>query len=617
MKINKLLSRAFALIISGAVVFSAGVNVKAVKADTTYGNDLVTNGGLDGYANAFEGLPQTDPGTEVPVARGAYEDRKYDVHSDAILLDASLNEKATSPSNFILENGEAYLKLVYDSDETKHDSISVWVQPGWLDAGTYTVKAEVDVDGLSTGDCFEMNHNGNPDICGRVLNVEEYNALEDSATAGRKIMQYTVTLAEGTEWPATRFWFYHKYDANVVARIYSITYYDADGNAVYNNDFSAAFNKYRSVDLPIGYDYRAYNGLYSDGEGEYNIGVAQLVEETRLDGTVETYARLYDADKVSAKDSINMWVQPGFLPAGNYKASIELEITDNVTDYMRMFISKTVDGYAEIGATMVDNAVAVTNFNKVGKVEYTYTLGADEGFNAINFWFQHKNQPNVELHIYSITYTNTDTNEVVYYNDFSAPFKIEGAQLGDGSLGFSDAKSTVVIKEEIGEEENYAIKMYGNSAFNTPIAIDGVGKYRVEMDVLPSDNYTGKLSGFFAAIDPTFNSASLTVASNKSDFEFLDTTENGYYHYVGTVLVNNLMAEKVLSFYTTYTGAEGQYVQIDNIKIYKINDSVNQLTAPSTEGLEFRDLVLGGDFEYLPEGLTFIAEPTNGGKQWD
>ena len=343
---------------------------------------------------------------------------------------------------------------------------------------------------------------------------------------------------------------------------------------------------------------------------------AQLVEETKLDGSVETYARLYDADRTSAKDSINMWVQPGFIPAGNYKVSVKLEITDNVTDYMRMFISKTVPSYSELGATVVDNAPAVYEFNKAGEVEYTYTLGADNQFNAINFWFQHKNQPNVELHIYSITYTNTDTNEIVYYNDFSSPFKIEGAQLGDGSLGFSDAKNTVVIKEQIGEVENHAIQMNGNSAFNTPIKVDGVGKYRVEMDVLPSANYTGTLSGFFAAIDPTFNSGLLTVATNKSDFEFLEVSENGYYHFVGTVLVNNFMAKNVLSFYTTYTGAEGQYVQIDNIKIYKINDSVNQLTSPSTEGLEFRNLVLGGDFEYLPVGLTFVAEPTNDTYFW-
>ncbi|MBQ7408421.1 MAG: hypothetical protein IJW13_04025 [Clostridia bacterium] len=612
MKLKSMFVKAAALMISGAVVFSAGASIKSVKADTTYGNDLVTNGSLDGYATAFEGLPQTDPGTEVPVVQGAYEARTYDLHADAFLF-----EKATSPSKLILDGGETYLKLAYDGDPSKADTVDVWVQPGYLPAGTYTVKTELDIDGLSTGDYFEISFNGNMGIAGAsLLNVDGYNALEDSATAGRKIMQYTVTLAEGTEWPATRFWFYHKYDTNVVAKIYEINYYDANGNVVYTNDFTAPFSKFRSVDLPVGYDYRAYNGLYSDGEGDFNIGVAQLVEETRLDGTVETYARLYDADKVSLKDSINMWVQPGFIPAGNYKVSIALEITDNITDYMRMFISKTVDGYSELASTMVDNAVAVYEFNKAAMVEYTYTLGADEQFNALNFWFQHKNQPNLELRIYSITYTNTQTTEIVYYNDFSSPFKIQGAQLGDGSLGFSDAKNTVVIKEKLGEKVNHAIQMNASSAFNTPIKIDGPGKYRVEMDVLPSDNYTGTLSGFFAAIDPTFNSGLVTVATNKSDFEFLEVGENGYYHFTGSVLVNNFMAKNVLSFYTTYTGAEGQYVQIDNIKIYKINDSVNQLDAPSTEGLEFRNLVLGGDFEYLPEGLTFVAEPTNDTYFW-
>ena len=607
MKLKNLLFKAVALVVTGAVVFSAGANLKSsVHAATTYGEDLVTNGDLEGYANAFEGLPQTDPGTEVAVARGAFEDRMYDLHSEEIIF-----EQTSSAAKLVLEDGETYLKLAHDGDNSKADSMSVWVQPGYLIAGTYTVKAEIAIEGLSTGDCFEMNHNGDVNICGRVLNANEYAALADSETAGRKIIQYSFTLADGFEWPATRFWFYNKRNVELVAKIYNINYYDADGNVVYSNDFADAFSKFRSVDLPVGFDYRAYNGLYSDGEGDYNIGVAQLVEETKLDGSVETYARLYDADRASNKDSINMWVQPGFLPAGNYKASIALEITDNVTDYMRMFISKTVPNYSELASTTVTNAYEVYDFNKSGVVEYTYTLGADDQFNAINFWFQHKNQPNVELHIYSITYTNTDTGEIVYFNDFSAPFELQGAQLGDGSLGFSDAKNTVVIKEKINGVENHAIQMNGSSAFNTPIKIDGVGKYRVEMDVLPSSNYTGTLSGFFAAIDPTFNSGLLTVATNKSDFEFLEVKENGYYHYTGTVLVNNFMAKNVLSFYTTYNGAEGQSVQIDNIKIYKINDSVKQLTAPSTEGLNFRNLVLGGDFEYLPEGLTFVAEPTN------
>ena len=42
--------------------------------------------------------------------------------------------------------------------------------------------------------------------------------------------------------------------------------------------------------------------------------------------------------------------------------------------------------------------------------------------------------------------------------------------------------------------ENVVLKMEsGDSAFNTPLEIYGVGKYLVEFDVKPSEDYEGKL----------------------------------------------------------------------------------------------------------------------------
>ena len=55
MKLKNLLFKALALMVMGAVVFSAGINLKSsVHAATTYGNDLVTNGSLEGYADALK-----------------------------------------------------------------------------------------------------------------------------------------------------------------------------------------------------------------------------------------------------------------------------------------------------------------------------------------------------------------------------------------------------------------------------------------------------------------------------------------------------------------------------------------------------------------------------------
>lgn len=84
---------------------------------------------------------------------------------------------------------------------------------------------------------------------------------------------------------------------------------------------------------------------------------------------------------------------------------------------------------------------------------------------------------------------NRDTGAIVYENDFSVAFETDKVNIGD-EHGFNDANNAYIVMDG----ENVVLKMEsGDSAFNTPLEIYGVGKYLVEFDVKPSEDYEGKL----------------------------------------------------------------------------------------------------------------------------
>lgn len=135
------------------------------------------------------------------------------------------------------------------------------------------------------------------------------------------------------------------------------------------------------------------------------------------------------------------------------------------------------------------------------------------------------------------------------------------------------------------------------------------------MLVKPSDDFTGPVTTFLAAVDPAYNSATKTIAQNKLGVELLEESEReGWYEYTTEIMVNNFQAPHILSLFTTKEG-EGSFY-IDNLTVEKKLNSVIQETTPSTEGLKFTDIVLGGDFEYLAEGYTFVAEPQDDSNFW-
>lgn len=599
-----------ALFLAIVMAFACFANVggRNASAAAAYGEELVTNGDFEDFRSEFGAdIEETNPVSPQPVPLGAYEDRKYDCYNSS-----SLNG---GQAQFVQDGEKAYVRMYYDGAQTTtFDSMDLWVQPGWLGAGQYTVTVDFKLIGFSTGDCFAVKYNGQDEIAQNVFNAEEYAALADSEIDGLKKTELTFHLDAGNEFPAVMLWLYHKKTAGIEAHVYRVTYRDAENNIVYCNDFTAPFSKISEADIPYGeYEDRGYNGIYCASEGEFNAGYGKLVRERRTDGTTETYARLYDNDKTETKDTMSLWIQPGFIEAGNYKFICDFLIMgNNAAQYCEFNVNETSEGKKQViikdGQTLFDLPVTEQGYKRV---EIDYTLDEGEQFNAVNVWFFHGNDNVRELRLFDVKIVDRDTEEVVYENDFSVAFENDKVNVGS-EHGFNDANNAYIVMDG----ENVVLEMAGtDSAFNTPLDIDGVGRYLVEFDVKPSDDYNGKLEFFFAAVDMTYNSASTTAAGKKSDFEFLDDAETeGYYRYSASVLINNFMEPHVLSLYTTFKGSGS--VRIDNLSVKKIEGSVTRHETPSTEGLTYRDLVLGGDFEYLNAGYTMIPEPDESSYFW-
>ncbi len=605
MKKKKLWKRAAAVLAASATMcmMLGTFSVYRVNAAAVYGDELVSNGSFDGYKDSFKTFEETNPGDTAAIPYTDYAGRKYDVYCGS-------DTNGGSGTFVKTPAGETYARLCYDG-AAAGDSMSFWVQPGYLPAGTYTVRANIELVGFSTGDCFAMKYNGaTPEKS--IFNAADYETLPASAVTGAKVIEYTVTIDTGTEFPATMFWLFHKKTAGIEAHIYDISYLNAEGKTAYRNDFSEPFDRISAVDIPYGaYEDRAYGGIYCAAEGQFNTGYGQLVRARTANGNTETYARLYDNDKTSEKDTMSFWLQPGLLQAGDYTMHIDFRLVGNQNaQHLEFNVDNTTTDRKKLLVDSGEALAAIPESDGIRHLSLDYTLAADQQFSALNVWFWHGNDSVRELRIYEVEILDKTTGEAVYRNDFSEAFDETTAEVGSDK-GFNDSANAKIVKEG----ENVVLRMDGAAAFNTPLTFDGVGLYRVEMDVKPSEDYTGKLSFFFAAADGLYNSATATVASKKSDFEFLDDSPlEGYVHYSTTILVNNFMIPHVLSLYTMKTGAGS--VTVDNLSVKKKENSVLTHTTPQTEGLEFNDLVLGGDFEYLSEGYTFVSEPDESSYFW-
>ena len=598
-----------AIVMSALMLFACFFNAGGVSVSAaTYGEELVQNGDFEVFRDEFgKDIEESNPSSPIAVALGAYEDRTFDCYNSA-----SLNG---GQAQFVMENGVSYVRMFYDGKETTiFDSMDLWIQPGWLAAGDYKISVDFKLLGMTTEDCFSVKFNGGDEISQSVFNADEYAALPDSEISGLKNVELSFNLQQGSEFPALMLWLFHKKTEGVEAHIYRVIYTDVDGKTLYYNDFSEPFSKISEVNIPYGeYEDRGYNGIYCASEGEFNAGFGRLVRERKLDGSMETYARLFDDDKNNAKDTMSMWLQPGYIEAGNYKFTCDFLIKgNNAAQYCEFNVNETSEGKKQViinnGQSLFDLPTTEQGYKRV---EIDYTLNEGEQFNAINIWFFHGNDNVRELRIFDVKIVNRDTGAIVYENDFSVAFETDKVNIG-GEHGFNDANNAYIVMDG----ENVVLKMEsGDSAFNTPLEIYGVGKYLVEFDVKPSEDYEGKLSFFFAAPDMTYNSAATVAANKKSDFDFLDDADNeGYFHYSASVLINNFMEPYILSLYTTFSGKGSVY--IDNLSVKKIEGSVTRHETPSTDGLEYRDLVLGGDFEYLSEGYTMIPEPDDSSYFW-
>ena len=127
-----------ALLLAIVMTFACFANVggRNASAAAAYGEELVTNGDFEDFRSEFGAdIEETNPVSPQPVPLGAYEDRKYDCYNSS-----SLNG---GQAQFVQDGEKAYVRMYYDGAQTTtFDSMDLWVQPGWLGAGQYTVTVE-------------------------------------------------------------------------------------------------------------------------------------------------------------------------------------------------------------------------------------------------------------------------------------------------------------------------------------------------------------------------------------------------------------------------------------------------------------------------------------------
>ncbi len=580
---------------------------QADAATTEYGDELVQNGTLDSYENSFVEIEELPAATSPSyTAHGGYDLRENDIYSMG----------GGGRAQYVLteDRKASYVRLAYSEGATE-DVSQLWIQPGYLNVDSYTVTLNIEAIGLSADNLVELRYNGSSEIGAKITGQEGYSTLADStAYAGAKVVSYDFTLDAGTEFPATLVWFQHNRSADIELRIYDVTYTDDEGTVVYYNDFEQPFETKRTIEMPhYGYNTQEFGGIYTDN-GDIYGGWGQVVENVKLDGSREHYMRLYDNDAEDTRDTMNMWLQPGWMEAGNYKYEVDFVILG--TRWAQYCEFNVYNGGDNLKKVTIGNGSVLQSYplvNGVRHVELEYTLEEGAQYNAFNIWFYHQNNAVQQLLVYKIKLINTDTNDVLYENDFSEPFTRTATQAPVNEFkGHKNATGTVIVREN----ENIALKMQNVASFETPVAKDGVGMYRVEFDVKVSDDYTGKLAFHFNGNKPVRNSSELTVASKKADFDFLDESESneGWLHFVGSVMINNFMAPYLESLCVSLNGWGTVY--LDNLSVTKRIDSVTLHETPSTEGLEFRNLVFGGDFEYLEAGTKFVALPQNDTYFW-
>lgn len=322
----------------------------------------------------------------------------------------------------------------------------------------------------------------------------------------------------------------------------------------------------------------------------------------------DTYANLC-WDGTATGDSLEFWIQPGKLGAGKFTIEIEYELVGFSTgDYLEYNVDATRIVTIMNANAYADQPDSENAGHKSAVAEYT---AGENDFHAMHIWFFHKNTYGIQVHLFEVTYKN-EVGDVVYSTDFSEPFVEAGAEVAVGNdKGYNNATNTTVVYDG----NQFALKMTNAASFNTPIVIDGVGKYKISMLVKPSDDFTGPVKTFLAAVDSIYNTAIKTIAQNKLGVELLEeSSRDGWYEYTTEIMVNNFQEPHILSLFTMKEG-EGSFY-IDNLTIEKKLSSVIQETTPSTEGLEFIDIVQGGDFEYLDEGYTFVGEPQADSNFW-
>ncbi len=343
------------------------------------------------------------------------------------------------------------------------------------------------------------------------------------------------------------------------------------------------------------------------------------------------YAKM-QYDGVSAGNNSNLWIYTFDLNqgAGDYTVSFDLKIEGFSTGDFFGFIMLGVNGALNVQKDVAYNLDAYEALPDSAElpgwkhVSYVITQTAEQAENNDTLTFNLYNKQDefiiANLDNVSVKKDNVEllTVNSQYVGDFECYYQSEVILGTEEKNGFSvnetdsaakvvkDGANNVLKLEYSGDDKNTA-------GFFANIGETAPGVYQIEMDIKYPNNLDTNRIGYRLVSDVAGAvSAERTIATGIASLNQLEDSETlaGYKHFVGTVTVEKFAANHIDKIYVSFNtkGLANNYILIDNLSV-KLIDQWQIKEVPSVDNLEFTDLVIGGDFEDMEVGYSFVSEP--------
>lgn len=400
-------------------------------------------------------------------------------------------------------------------------------------------------------------------------------------------------------------------------------------NLVTDGDFEAFLND-DDIILPELFDFNAY-GMGTLTHAGNSRAVITLHEENPV-------ARL-QYDGVSEGDNSNMWIFTSMLAQGEgtYTISFDLKALGlSVDDFIGItLLGSEPDNHLGLPIAMNQAEYEALedseNLDGWKHFSFTFTQNASQGTtnDTLVFDLFNKKDEAIVLYLDNISMMKDDVEllkvDDTYVGDFSVYFDDEFVLSTEPAFGYGsfpwDSPGRVIRD---GDEKVMQLRYAGDgrpySSFIKYVDFEKPGVYAISFDLKYPDTLdTDDIGLRFLGPNPTANSSILSIASSIDDLNILEAhpDREGYRVFSGTLFVDMFTSTNIDSLLIWFNtkGIAENYILIDNLEIILISE-LEPTPTPSTEGLHFNHMVLGGDFETMEENYTFVSEPTDESYFW-